>query len=291
MSDPEIEPVGSIVIPAYNEGENITKLLESIVPEDTRLQLEIAVVCNGCTDNTHELALRFTDRVTVQNLVQPSKTAALNRGDAVVASFPRIYLDADVKTNKSVLLDYLEQMRSSGLPSGGININFELDGRPYLVKCFYAIWSSLPYQSARTRSMGSGFYALSEAGRSRFSKFPDVVADDEFINRLFSPDQRFQPPDLSVVVRAPKTLLGLIRIKSRSYAGNRQLERLGIVGTGERLGTKKELLGLLRSKETCTPTLVYIAIQTLARAHSRIFRATARGIWLRDESNRTGEAH
>ena len=74
----------------------IARTLAPLAPLAAARQLEIIVACNGCTDETARIARGF-DGVTVLELEQPSKAAALNAGDAAASHWPRLYVDADVQ--------------------------------------------------------------------------------------------------------------------------------------------------------------------------------------------------
>ncbi len=278
--------LGSVIVPAYNEGPNITRLLTTLTGSRRHSNLEVIVVCNGCTDDTYERASAFADRVIVEDLRKASKIAALNRGDELAHTFPRVYLDADILIDLATVEGYLAAFKRSGLPCGGVSIDFDVRSRPYAVRAFYTVWALMPYQSLESRSVGAGFYALSEAGRQRFGRFPDVIADDEFIKGLFRVAERFRPQQFRAVVQAPHDFLSLVRIKSRSYAGVRQLTRMGLYQFPQRLSSRSQLLRLLRNPRTSIATVVYLGVQTAARIHARTFRSTEKGVWLRDESTR-----
>ena len=67
-------------------------------------------------------------------------------------------------------------------------MEFDLTDRPWAVRAFYEVWSKLPY--CRSGMIGSGVYALSEEGRRRFGRFPDITADDAFVRLHFKPAER-----------------------------------------------------------------------------------------------------
>src|SRR3954453_5982609 len=92
----------SVVVPAYNEGAVIERRLGPLLSSFDEGELEVAVVANGCSDDTASAARRLPG-VKVLELTEPSKTAALNAGDGLVTGFPRIYLDADVQITASSL--------------------------------------------------------------------------------------------------------------------------------------------------------------------------------------------
>ncbi|MDQ1577463.1 MAG: hypothetical protein QOE21_150, partial [Microbacteriaceae bacterium] len=87
---------GSVIIPAHNEASVIERTLRPLADVANRGQLEVVVVCNGCTDETAELARNFTG-VTVVEIDEASKSLALNVGDEAATVWPRMYLDADVE--------------------------------------------------------------------------------------------------------------------------------------------------------------------------------------------------
>jgi cellulose synthase/poly-beta-1,6-N-acetylglucosamine synthase-like glycosyltransferase len=71
---------GAIVIPAHNEAAVIARTLRSLAPLCESTEVEVIVVCNGCTDETAAIA-RGVRGVTVLEVAEASKTAAMNAGD------------------------------------------------------------------------------------------------------------------------------------------------------------------------------------------------------------------
>jgi len=90
-------PIASIIIPAHNEEFSIGRLLDQLLTDVAPGELEVLILCNGCTDRTADVARRFEPRVTVVDLPQPSKQAALKHGDTLATVFPRLYIDSDVE--------------------------------------------------------------------------------------------------------------------------------------------------------------------------------------------------
>ncbi len=88
---------------------------------------------------------------------------------------------------------------------------------------FYDVWTRLPYFN--NGMIGSGVYALSEAGRQRFDRFPDLTADDAFVRLHFKPGERVTVPTCSFTVTPPTSLEKIIDIKTRSHFGNAELKR------------------------------------------------------------------
>ena len=87
----------SIVVPARNEGFVIARTLRAMATGAVPGELDVIVVCNGCTDNTADIARSFGPPVRVIETEVGSKVHALNLGDQAASTFPRIYADADVE--------------------------------------------------------------------------------------------------------------------------------------------------------------------------------------------------
>ena len=91
-------PIASIVIPAHNEEAVIARTLSTLLTDAKDGEFEVVVVCNGCSDATHQISEGFAHRgVRTLSIETPSKIAALNVGDAAATVMPRVYLDADVQ--------------------------------------------------------------------------------------------------------------------------------------------------------------------------------------------------
>lgn len=54
----------SIIIPTYNEGENLQKILEKIQQVDLPVQKEIIVVDDGSTDNTRHILKNCDQKIS-----------------------------------------------------------------------------------------------------------------------------------------------------------------------------------------------------------------------------------
>ena len=92
----ESKPLGSVVIPAHNEDAVIERCLDALFTGIAAEELDVIVVCNGCTDDTAERARQLPYPVRVLELERAHKPAALRAGDAAALVLPRLYLDADV---------------------------------------------------------------------------------------------------------------------------------------------------------------------------------------------------
>ncbi|MEO0477153.1 MAG: glycosyltransferase, partial [Planctomycetota bacterium] len=166
----------SIVIPAYNEADVIERCLRALTDRPVDGGIEIVVACNGCKDNTAELARRFDESVKVVETQTASKIAALNLGDTHTTAFPRIYLDADVVIDLDTIEAVADVLRTEQALAAAPKMQVDLSRSSWPVRAFYHVWLKQPYHQMGL--IGGGFYAVSQAGRARFERFPSIIADD-----------------------------------------------------------------------------------------------------------------
>lgn len=253
----------SIILPAFNEAEVIEKsirsLLEEIGPDD-----EIIVSCNGCHDDTAQRAKRFASRITVLETPVASKVMALNRGDQIATSFPRVYMDADVQLTRGSL-DKIKQAFTSGVWQAlSPSVSMDLSASSWAVRAYYDIWLSMPY--CQSGMLGAGVYALSEAGRSRFGEFPNLIADDGYVRALFREHERGRVADAFSIVKAPASLYWLIKIKTRSRLGAMQLKlKHPELGANEEKNYSGALWNVLKNPEKWIKFTVYVYVNFVSR--------------------------
>ena len=277
----------SIIVPAHNEeaviGRCLTHITKGIYPGD----MEIIVVCNGCTDGTAQIARLFSSHVTVLEIGVTSKTAALNAGDAKATGFPRFYVDADVVLEAQCVLEIGEVLDRGNTLVAAPRVAFNCNERKWTIRAYYRIWAQLPY--IKTNMIGTGVYALSREGRMRFSDFPPIIADDEFVRLHFTPQERKCVGTCSFTVFAPTRLSGLIKIMSRSRLGRLQLRSV-YPDLAERLQEQhgRAIWTLLFRRPSLWPdAVVYAMVALLARSLARRrFKRSEFEIWDRDDSAR-----
>jgi glycosyltransferase involved in cell wall biosynthesis len=282
--DPRSAPVPtpvSVVIPAHDEEAVIGRCLDALTRDADPGELEVVVVCNGCTDGTAAVAREALPAATVVELAVASKSAALNAGDEHATRFPRLYLDADIELPIGVLRATVRALASPGVLCAAPAPAFELRGRPRLVRAYYETWRQLPYFTEEM--VGTGVYALSEPGRGRFDRFPDLTADDQFVLQQFAPAERRSLGDQHFVVHTPTTLAGLVAIRRRAYRGAAELAASGRAPHGRATGAGRRLLQLASSPRNWFPVAVFVTISAFAKLRARFGAGHA---WERDDSAR-----
>lgn len=274
-------PLGSIIIAAHDEEAVIARTLRHLTGVVSQGLVDVVVVCNGCTDKTADVARGFAG-VRVRELAHSSKVAALREGDLHAVPGPRIYLDADIEMTATAAVATFRALRADVL-AGRPPQRFETAGAHWVVKRWYAVRAQLPSISGAL--WGAGCYALSEEARSRFEQFPDVVADDLFIDSLFAPGEVTIIATDPVVVRTPRTIGDLLRIRRRGYRSQAPIAQPqgGLISPGQR-GQAQDLLALLQRKPAHVLDVgVYVTVIALARLRSRLGPSPR---WERDDSSR-----
>jgi hypothetical protein len=276
--------VASVIIPAHNEEGQIANSLNALA--EVADQLDVVVVCNGCTDHTAEVSRSVAPWARVEEIVEASKTAALNRGDAVAEVWPRLYLDADVAMTGPDVLRLVDELVASGAEAAAPRCHVDAAQSPWLVRAYYDVWSQLCMPPGTLA--GPGAYCLTRQGRQRFTTFPRVVADDQFVQSQFGPGARITVEATTVTHRAPRSVGSLVARLVRVHAGNKQLAQRGLALQPMPRTGLRGLLGLARRKPRMAADVVaygMLAAYVHLRAHLRLRLGDANA-WGRDDSSR-----
>ena len=283
----------SIVIPANNEARVIGRLLDNLrgdnlrglrgdssPGEDDAAEFDVVVVCNGCNDDTAEIAR--TRGAKVLEISQSSKTAALNAGDKATTVFPRIYLDADIAVSLPALRAVIGSLIGGAVAAAPTPI-VDTTGCGWISRAYFEIWSRLGY--ATVGALGSGLYGVSAQGRARFGEFPEIIADDGYVYCAFDTDERINPVGATFTIQAPRTAAALLRRRVRIVAGNIELKALLGRAITPPAPTWKQIL---RAQPRLIPAgAVYVVVNCCARlAARRRARLGTRGAWHRDPTTR-----
>lgn len=274
----------TIIIPAHNESYGIAGCLEPFIDLINQNYLNVIVVCNGCSDNTASVVRSLCSDVICIETDVPSKTNALNLGDNVAKYYPRIYLDADVRLSVDAVLAMRSTLEVGGLATS-VEPKMDLSKSSWFVRAFYDIWLSLPY--CKAGMIGSGVYALSEEGRSRFDQFPDLIADDGYIRCLFNESERTVTKDHYAIVTAPKDLISLIKIKTRSRLGRYQLkDKFPELVANEAKDYSGALKELFFEFKLWPKLMIYFGVNIISRIRANYQYLTKQTKWERDDSSR-----
>jgi glycosyltransferase involved in cell wall biosynthesis len=276
----------SDINPAHNEEQVIGRLLDALDDGELRSQLDVIVVCNGCTDGTEQAAAGHALGPRVEVVDHASKIAALRRGDAVAQWFPRFYVDADVQITATDLLTMAQTLTNRGLMAVAPARAMDLARSSWGVRRYYQAWESLP--GVQEGLYGRGVIGLSEAGYARIAERPDVLGDDLFVHSRFAVGEREVTDTAHAVVHGPLTLRDLVRRRVRTAQGNAQLRATGQGSIRTTRSTARDLsLLVLRRPGLVSGAVVFLSVTVAARLRAGLRSDST--TWLRDES-RTSSA-
>ena len=281
MTSPSI----SIIIPAHNEAQVIHKTLDALGRLGAGNDFEIIVVCNGCVDDTETIVKQF-DIVTLIRTDIPSKTNALNLGDRRARGKTRIYMDADVLISADHIQLLVNELHKNDYLAATPNIKMDVELSSWMVRAYYDIWLQLPY--VKEGFMGSGIYAISETGRQRFDRFPDLISDDGFVRGQFTREEITRIDNAFSTVKSPLSLSGLIKIKTRSRLGHFQLlARYPNLNLGDRRETYFEVARVLIRPGNLLKSIVYVGVNLICRMKARkIIASGIDYVWETDQTSR-----
>ena len=216
----------TIIIPAYNEASVIKACLRSLLSQTYAGEIEIIGAAKGCSDETAAIARLFEPKfkaksyqLFVLEITEGNKNNALNHSDSIASYSNRLYLDADVVCEDTLLAEVITALDSHHpvYASGTLKIQ---QGNSIISRCYGKIWKSTPY--IRDTIPGCGCYAVNAAGRQRWNLFPKIHSDDKFVRLLFRHQERVQV-SANYYWPLPQGFFTLINIRTRWTRGNRQL--------------------------------------------------------------------
>jgi CelD/BcsL family acetyltransferase involved in cellulose biosynthesis/glycosyltransferase involved in cell wall biosynthesis len=274
---------GAVIVPAYNEAAVIKRTLAPLSGAAVDGFIELIVVCNGCTDDTAEVA-RSVPGVRVVELEQGSKPAALNAGDEAATLWPRLYLDADIQISAAAVLAVLDRLAQGDVLAARPACRYDSDGASALVRSFYRARRRIPQH--KLAMWGAGAYGLSAKGHQRIGAFPMVTGDDLYVDTQFDAAEKVVVATEPSVVRTPSDVKSLLAILRRGHRGNAELSARGEESEGRKrnrsLETAVAVVRTIRGPQSAVDAAVYLGI---ASAKRRSFRKVQ--VWERDETSRS----
>ncbi len=222
------EPEVSIVIPTWNEGNNIYRTLSSIASNITSLQTEIVVINNNSTDHTQEVL----DVLGVRSFLQPeqgtphARTLGLEkaRGKYHLCAdsdtfYPPTWIDAMVAPMKTSIEIVGVYGRYSLVPPPGTN--------PLMLKAYEMITGILirirKYNREHINVLGFNMGFVTEVGRStggfavtKVRKFDNAKDSDYFVDE--AEDGR-----MAINLKKKGKLKLITNKQARAYTSSRRL--------------------------------------------------------------------
>lgn len=224
-------PALSLILPANNEEAHIGACLQAVLASDSLAcdaPVQIVVVPNGCSDATAQIARSYQAKANARGwqldvieLDQGSKIAALNAGETTALAPAFVYLDADVIVGPALLAQTADALDADD--ARYVSGQVQLSTSPsFATRAYGAFYLHTPFM--RQCAPGCGYFAMNNAGRTRWADWPAIISDDTFARLNFAPDERRQvsaPYEWPLV----EGLRNLVRVRRRQNAGVEEIEQ------------------------------------------------------------------
>ncbi|HIP81628.1 MAG TPA: glycosyltransferase [Leucothrix mucor] len=278
--------MATVIVPAHNEASVIEDCLNSIINQ--KGVDDIIVPCNGCTDNTVEIVTTKFPSVICLDIEKPSKTNALNvaedKAKEIGVNYPIFYIDADTQLSDNCIATITEKMQGSETLLSAPTPIINTSKSSWLVQKYYQVWTKLPY--IKEGVIATCSFIISEQGRSRFTRFADVIGDDGFVRCHFKNKEISNIAGTEIYITAPKDIYSLIKIKTRARLGNMELIATKQCPVQEAKHYGNVMKSRLFSREFI-PTSIYILIALFIRVRAKAqFKKLDTYQWEKDVSSR-----
>lgn len=270
----------AVIVPAFNEEKVIAATLEHLLNDAKPGEFQVTVVCNGCHDQTAKVAREVPGDIKVIELVEASKTAAINAGLKGVRSSKIVLLDSDIRISTDDCRALAGALDSPGIDAAIGYMDINDSGCQGSVKAFYRVWSRHPY--VRNGKFAAAF-AVSRKAMDNIGVLPNVIADDTYLKRMIPEDRVAVVEGVHFRVNVPKDIGTLIRVRSRVRRGNRQLTNHATRRQNSSAGKKGSfLLSVCREPSLWRDIPAYLAVSLAAR----VLALKTTSTWERDVTTR-----
>jgi glycosyltransferase involved in cell wall biosynthesis len=254
-------PVASVLIPAHQEEDVIERCLRALLGDSAPGEFEVVVVANGCTDGTVQIVQTLYPQVRLIEIAEASKHAALNVGDEELRCFPRLYVDADVELSAESARALVRALAVPQPLIASPTRDLQVTDCTLASRWFHRVWEAL--QRVRGEGIGAGVYAVNDRGRTRFERFPALMADDLFVFSRFRREERVIIPN-KVKVWPPRSLTEILAVSTRVALGNRMAPRGP--GTKDRPSGGAQIRRYLVAERQSLPGLpIYLGVTVVAK--------------------------
>lgn len=285
-----------VIIPARDEAQVLPTSLKSLLKQDFAGVMRLIISDNGSSDATVEVAKNWAEKferagheVWVLHLPYGNKPAALNVADVAAEDLIRVYLDADIELSPNCITEIVVAMAPD---SGALMCCPQMriaPGSGWVTQRWGRAWTRLPWVSED--AIGGGVYAVSSQGRRRWQQYPNIVAEDAFVQVQFRRNERRVLPNCYFLIRLPEGFSDLVKIRTRQLRGNRELSRHMSGDWGRASYPLARRLKFVLSCPRLWPDLpVYLLVNLFAFHKARQRAAVGTRMWERAASRAAGHA-
>ncbi|KAF6243378.1 glycosyl transferase [Nitrosopumilus sp. b1] len=231
MKDPDVFPLMSVLIPAYNEEKVIQLTIDSLLNADYPHK-EIIVIDDGSTDKTLEIARLYKDKVKVLHKENGGKASALNYGLVFSKGDIVVVVDADTVIGRQALKNIAKGFRNENVAAvaGNIKIRNKVNWLTWCQALDYLtgiqiMRRALDYFGAITIVPGAlGAFSKKKLEQAGAYHKDTIVEDFDATMKLLKSGLIVQASSNAVAyTQAPQTLRDFYKQRKRWYRGNLQV--------------------------------------------------------------------
>jgi N-acetylglucosaminyl-diphospho-decaprenol L-rhamnosyltransferase len=256
-----------VVVPASNEAAVLPACLAALLRQEGVSDLRIVVVANGCTDDTAEQARSFIavaaargHELRVLDLPVAGKAAALNAASSHLRGGSSTFLDADIVLGPGALQALVDRLESLDTPALAAPARSTFRPHDRVIAQYHTVREALP--SMRSGVIGGGCYAVNQAGRARWGRFPDLRGDDMYVRSRFPLHEQHVLAHVYFLSQLTDDRREMVRLASRWHRGNREVHGAQVSWTSRALRHVRDVHAVRRHWRALP---AFLAVSLLAR--------------------------
>src|SRR3989344_3284873 len=214
----------SIAIPAYNEENCISHLLENLLTTNNHpLVSEIVVCSNGSTDKTEKIVDEFNEAKITKINSKKGKPNAWNILVSQTKNDQVIFFDADVLPEKNCVDALISTLPNYTIV--GATINPTLGSKDISSK----ITRLLTREFFPTNYLAGGGYAINKSKllermhTYKYKKMPQLLSEDGWLQTLLKKEEYFKNPQ-AIIDYSPGSLTDFIKHDARMRMSYEELK-------------------------------------------------------------------
>ena len=170
----------SVIIPAYNSGRTIEKVIQSILAQ-TRPADEIIVVDNGSDDDTKTIIQKYPVTFLEENRIQ-SSYAARNKAIQIAVGDTLAFIDADCIAVDTWLEEGIKTLSQEGVDIVGGKVEFVFSEKKTAAE-YYDTLRHFNFKKTIAENLGTGAGNLFLAKQcfEQLGLFPEIRSGGDFI--------------------------------------------------------------------------------------------------------------
>ena len=249
----------SVIVPVHNEANGLARRANALLdglPDGS----QVVFICNGCTDDSKSILDRVAAGRAFVLETPKGKARAIRSGEAICSVFPRFYVDSDIDIRGEDLLRLADELEN-GIELVSPRVEYDMARMSLAAGAINRYACKLPHirQDAFHCVLG-----VTAKARARWAQFPDVIADDTFIEAHVLPSEKKIAQNVSAQVRPPARLHQWIAVRTRWRRGENQLRRMNIV-VHKTTGQTRAIIRSLKSPRLFGPAFLYVGVVAIAR--------------------------